>query len=360
MALRPHGQAEVDAERPRAFGKCDRCGDQCNLVNLRPQFQYAGPDVVNTGWLVCETCLDEPNPGLRTVIIPPDPIPVVNPRFEPWLIEEFGETFSLSQATPSAVLSLSLATTAPNQQTFTISLWFKTFEPSTETNSLYRNELIDHDTFLRLSENGSTMMDLRNYIGGSSNQSLRNDSVTGSVGFIEANKWTHIVYAVDTTQAIDTDRVKIYRNGVLHPTYIASTGINDVIDEFGNVVVDELDNALVGEIPLGPLQNSIFSNFMVSNSTVYIPDISNFNYFGGKIAFIQVIDGTQCTASDLGGNKLNFGWSHKPYNGDFGPTGFYFSGDNGTRTKSGVGNSYTFVNNGMTLDYYDIPPNFTV
>jgi hypothetical protein len=87
MALRPHGQAEVDADRPRAFGKCDRCGDQCNLVNLRPQMQYAGPTLVNTGWLVCETCLDEPNPGLRTVIIPPDPIAVDNPRFATWFIE---------------------------------------------------------------------------------------------------------------------------------------------------------------------------------------------------------------------------------------------------------------------------------
>jgi hypothetical protein len=87
MALRPHGQAEVDPDHPRAFGKCDRCGDRCNLVNLRPQMQYAGPGLVNTGWLVCEVCLDEPNPGLRTVVIPPDPLAVLNPRFEPWDVE---------------------------------------------------------------------------------------------------------------------------------------------------------------------------------------------------------------------------------------------------------------------------------
>lgn len=102
MALRPHGQAEVDPDRPRAFGKCDRCGDQCNLVNLRPQMQYAGPGLVDTGWLVCETCLDVPNPGLRTVIIPPDPLAVRNPRFEPWDIEESGG----GPVTPPAVVSV--------------------------------------------------------------------------------------------------------------------------------------------------------------------------------------------------------------------------------------------------------------
>jgi hypothetical protein len=85
---RPHGQAEVDSDNPQAFGKCDQCGDRCNLVNLQPQFQFSGPTLVNLGWLVCENCLDEPNPGLRTVIIPPDPTPVANPRFEPWAIEE--------------------------------------------------------------------------------------------------------------------------------------------------------------------------------------------------------------------------------------------------------------------------------
>jgi hypothetical protein len=360
MALRPHGQAEVDADNPRAFGKCDRCGDQCNLVNLRPQFQYAGPTLVNTGWLVCETCLDEPNPGLRTVIIPPDPMPVVNPRFEPWYIEEGNDVFALSQTAPASLLSLTLGTTAPNQQTFTISLWFKSYNPATETNSLFRNELIPHDTFLRVSENGTTIMDLRDYIGGTTTQSFRNDSVVGSPGFIVADEWTHLIYAVDTTQPIATDRVKIYRNGVLHNAYVASSGINDIIDELGNVFIDENFDVMVTEQPTGPTQNSIFSNFMVSNSTINIPDISNLNYFDGLIAFIQVIDGTQCLASDLGGNKYGLHWCHKPYDGDFGATGFYFSGDNGLKTKNGVGNSYTFTNSGMVLNYLDIPPHFTV
>jgi len=331
MALRPHGQAEVDPDNPRAFGKCDRCGDQCNLVNLRPQFQYAGPDVVNQGWLVCETCLDEPNPGLKTVIIPPDPIPVANPRFEPWDIEQdVGTTFSISQTSPSGVLTHTLGATTPNQSTFTISLWVRP-DDVTSSVSILRNELVTQDTFLRIRNNLDTRIDLHNYVAGFKTQAVWNDSSGGIAGFLTQGEWSHIIFAVDTTQPNQADRVKIYHNGVLHSSYV-DTGI-----------------AL----------NDVFSNFMVSNSSIIIPSVSNLVYFDGRVAFIQVIDGKQCEPLELGGIKLGTGWAHKAYAGDFGNTGFYFSGDNGMSTKSGVGNSYTFTDSGVTLDYVNLPPYIT-
>jgi hypothetical protein len=329
--VRPHGQAEVDADNPRAFGKCDRCGDRCNLVNLRPQFEYAGPTLVNTGWLVCETCLDEPNPGLRTVIIPPDPMPVINPRFESWDIEEGTNIFSISQTTAGSTLSHNLGTTTPNQRTFTISLWMKSNDV-TNFVSVFRNELVPNDTFLRITQYNDTDIDLQNYVAGIHDQSVWNDASGGTPGFVELGVWTHMIFAVDTTQAIQADRVKIYKNGVLHPTYIA----------------------------VGIAQNDIFSNFMASNSTIYIPSISNLLIFNGRIAFIQVIDGKQCDPHELGGNRIGFGWSHKAYIGSYGNTGFYFSGDNGLNTRSGSGNAYTFVNGGVTLDYSDLPPHITL
>lgn len=331
MALRPHGQAEVDPDNPKAFGKCDQCGDQCNLINLRPQFQYAGPDVVNQGWLVCETCLDEPNPGLKTVIIPPDPIPVVNPRFEPWDIEQdVGTTFAVSQVTAAGVLTYVLGATSPNQRTFTISLWVRP-DDVTSSVSIFRNELIVQDTFLRIRNNLDTSVDLHNYVGGYKTQAVWNDTSSGIPGFFTQGEWTHVIFAVDTTQSDQADRVKIYKNGVLHPAYV-NTGI---------------------------LQNDIFSNFMVSNSSIVIPSVSNLVTFNGLVAFIQVVDGRQCGPLELGGNKIGVGWSHKAYTGNFGNTGFYFSGDNGMSTKSGVGNSYTFINSGILLDYINIPPYIT-
>lgn len=88
MPWRPHGRARVDAQRPQAWGSCDRCGLNYNLVDLQWQYQWAGTDLVNLQIRVCETCLDVPSPFLRTVIIPPDPVPVYQPRPEPYVFDE--------------------------------------------------------------------------------------------------------------------------------------------------------------------------------------------------------------------------------------------------------------------------------
>ena len=45
--------------------------------------QYMGRFVKRTGFLVCESCNDRPNPTLRPIVLPPDPVPILNPRSEP-------------------------------------------------------------------------------------------------------------------------------------------------------------------------------------------------------------------------------------------------------------------------------------
>ena len=42
-----------------------------------------GRFIKRTGFLVCEACNDRPNPTLRPVVLPPDPVPILNPRSEP-------------------------------------------------------------------------------------------------------------------------------------------------------------------------------------------------------------------------------------------------------------------------------------
>ena len=88
MAWRPHGRAEVDPAHPSAFGVCDRCGFLYNLNRLTWQFQYAGVGMVNLRILVCETCLDVPQPQLQALIIPADPEPVFNARPEAYQVDE--------------------------------------------------------------------------------------------------------------------------------------------------------------------------------------------------------------------------------------------------------------------------------
>lgn len=70
----------VDPTNPEAAGQCDRCSRWYSLVDLQWQMEWAGSRLYNTGSLVCDDCLDIPNEQLRTIILPPDPLPVQNAR----------------------------------------------------------------------------------------------------------------------------------------------------------------------------------------------------------------------------------------------------------------------------------------
>ena len=74
------GHAELDINNIRAFGLCDRCQMLYNHDVLTWQYQYVGPTLQNTHKLVCPSCYDIPNPSLRTVVLSPDPVPVINAR----------------------------------------------------------------------------------------------------------------------------------------------------------------------------------------------------------------------------------------------------------------------------------------
>src|SRR5262245_59437309 len=78
----PKGHAHVDPRSPRAFGICDMCGFLYSHSDLRWEMQYFGQFINKTGFLVCPTCWDTPNPQLKPKVLPPDPVPILNPRKE--------------------------------------------------------------------------------------------------------------------------------------------------------------------------------------------------------------------------------------------------------------------------------------
>ena len=88
MSLRPHGRASVDPDNPRCWATCDRCGCLTNLHRLSWQAQWSGNTLINLKLLVCESCLDEPAPFLRSLALPADPPPIFNARVEPYDIDE--------------------------------------------------------------------------------------------------------------------------------------------------------------------------------------------------------------------------------------------------------------------------------
>lgn len=88
MAWRPHGRAKVSATNPRAFAICDRCGILYNHNFLRFQWDWRGNQIVNTNILVCQICYDVPYEGRRPLKLPPDPMPILNPRQVQYALDE--------------------------------------------------------------------------------------------------------------------------------------------------------------------------------------------------------------------------------------------------------------------------------
>lgn len=83
------GRARVSSTRPQAQAVCDRCGLWYSHVDLRWQYDWAGTSLINKRILVCaRTCLDKPQQQLRAIIIPADPVPINNPRTEPFAEDE--------------------------------------------------------------------------------------------------------------------------------------------------------------------------------------------------------------------------------------------------------------------------------
>ncbi len=78
----PKGHAHLDPQHPSAFAICERCGFLYNHRELQWDIQYHGRNLRRTGFLVCDACNDNPNPTLRPVVLPPDPVPILNPRTE--------------------------------------------------------------------------------------------------------------------------------------------------------------------------------------------------------------------------------------------------------------------------------------
>ena len=82
------GRARTSPNNPQAHAICDRCGFRYNHVNLSWQFDWAGASLINKRLLVCNTCNDMPQQQLRAIIVPADPMPIMNPRLQDFATAE--------------------------------------------------------------------------------------------------------------------------------------------------------------------------------------------------------------------------------------------------------------------------------
>lgn len=87
--MRPHPRrARTDSSSPEAWATDDRSGFIGNQRDLTWQTEWAGTKLINKRILVYQDSLDQPNRQLGTLILPPDPVPIMNARPEQYAIDE--------------------------------------------------------------------------------------------------------------------------------------------------------------------------------------------------------------------------------------------------------------------------------
>lgn len=100
------GRARTSSRNPQAHAICDRCGFRYNHVDLRWQFDWAGASLINKRLLVCGSCYDEPQQQLRAIVIPPDPMPIVNPRIQNFVTAETNTRATSGQNTVDPITNI--------------------------------------------------------------------------------------------------------------------------------------------------------------------------------------------------------------------------------------------------------------
>ncbi len=150
--------------------------------------------------------------------------------------------------------------------------------------------------------------------------------------FRDVGAWYHFMIAIDTTQATDTNRVKMYVNGTQITSFSSATY---------------------------PSQNS---NFMFNNSLpLHIGRTGAYGneYFDGLMANYYWIDGQALTPSSFGETDATTGiWKPKSYSGSYGTNGFFLKFENSASLgtdSSGNGNNFTV--NGTPTQTVDTPSN---
>lgn len=82
------GRARTNPSAPEAFGVCRRCGLWDNRNRITDQWDWRGTRLQNLYILVCQRCYDRPQPQLRAIVLPADPVPVYRPLVEPFQDDE--------------------------------------------------------------------------------------------------------------------------------------------------------------------------------------------------------------------------------------------------------------------------------
>ena len=142
---------------------------------------------------------------------------------------------------------------------------------------------------------------------------------TSTAVFRDPSAWYHIVWAVDTTQATSTERVKFFVNGVQITSF-----------------------SLANYPPQNTVELSTAQRNLGAETGRY--------YFDGYLTEVNFIDGQALTPSSFGEtNSVTGVWQPKKYTSTYGTNGFYLNfSDNSGVTATTIGKDYSGNGNNWT------------
>ena len=209
---------------------------------------------------------------------------------------------------------------AGNRRTFTISVWTKR---ANLTGALFGSYISDSDR--------ATLRFSSDYL---EFQSSGGASVKTNAVFRDSSAWYHIVCAIDTTQGTQSNRGKLYVNGV--QAELSSNSFSQDVE------------------------TSVNNNSLHVLGTRWASDSANMLY-DGYLAEVNLIDGLQLDPSYFGYTESQTGiWRPKKYVGAYGTNGFLLDFSDSSAIgydNSGNGNSFTVTNFVATDVLKDTPTN---
>ena len=201
---------------------------------------------------------------------------------------------------------------AGNRKTWTWSGWVKKAKNGTVQQLFNRTDLTNYTYVYFL--NDDTIQFLDSQTGSAASTSY----LTTNAVFRDPSAWYHIVLALDTTQTTNTNRVKLYVNGVQLTAYNSISWPNQ-------------DNQL---------------QINTTNSHSIGSTNGNQQFLDGYLAEINFIDGQALSPENFGYFDTIGIWQPRKYSGSYGINGFYLPLNNPNffelaKDKSGNSNHWT-------------------
>ena len=212
-----------------------------------------------------------------------------------------------------------------SRRIFTISFWFKQTNSGTTRALFSTGDYSGGDGYLQINLSSSGRLVVDDYDTGGESYNLRWVTPSTDPLFRDPSAWYHFVLAVDSTQGTQSNRVKVYINGVDISSDFTQTTSTSENDDFHVNTSGKVQQ-------IGRSQN-------------------NNNYYDGYLAEFVMIDGQQLDPTSFGEFDEDTGiWKPISVSGlTFGTNGFYLDFENSGSLGADVsGNSNDFTVNNLT------------